>query len=67
MMWQELPKQVLQKLKKNKFTNTFNFSNHGINKINKFTLLLWRRVYPYEYINDWKIQWNIIAREIGFL
>ena len=33
------------------FFNTYKFSNHGINK---FILLLWKVVYPYEYMNDWK-------------
>ena len=36
---------------KNKFMNTFNFSN---NDINNFILLLRKGAYPYEYMDDWK-------------
>ena len=36
---------------KNRFANTYNFSNHDINK---FILLLRKGVYPHEYIDDWK-------------
>ena len=39
-----------EKLKK-QFKNTFKFSN---NDINKFILLLRKRVYPYEYMDDLK-------------
>ena len=31
--------------------NKYRFSNQHINK---FILLLEKRVYPYEYMNDWK-------------
>ena len=33
------------------FKNTSKFSN---NDINKFTLLLRKGIYPYEYMDDWK-------------
>ena len=36
---------------RNRFRNIFKFSN---NDINRFTLLLRRGVYPYQYIDDWK-------------
>ena len=32
------------------FFDTYKFSNHDINK---FILLLWKSVYPYEYMDDW--------------
>ena len=35
----------------------FKFSN---NDINKFILLLWKSVYPYDYMNDWE-RFNEIA------
>ena len=36
---------------KEQFLNTYKFSNHDNNK---FILLLWKGVYPFEYIDDWK-------------
>ena len=39
------------KLKK-KFKNIFKFSNSDVNK---FILLLRKAVYPYEYMDDWKV------------
>ena len=40
--------KIDKKLKK-RFKNTFNFSS---NNINKFILVLRKRVYPYEYRDD---------------
>ena len=39
-----------EKLKK-RFKNIFKFSN---NDINKFILFLGKRVYPYEYMDEWE-------------
>ena len=36
---------------KKRFANTYNFSNHDINKS---VLLLGKGVYLYEYMDDWK-------------
>ena len=36
---------------KKQFFNTFEFSNHDINK---FILLLQKGVYPYKYMDDWE-------------
>ena len=46
----ELPKNFDEKLK-NRFSNTYKFSNHDVNK---FILLLQKVVYPYEYMDDWE-------------
>ena len=40
-----------EKLKK-KFKSIFKFSNSDVNK---FILLLRKAVYPYEYMDDWKV------------
>ena len=40
-----------EKLKK-KFKNIFKFSNSDVNK---FILLLRKAVYPYEYMDAWKV------------
>ena len=42
--------KVVEKLKK-RFKNIFQFSD---NDINKFIFLLQKRVYPYEYMDDWE-------------
>ena len=34
---------------KKRFVNAYKFCNH---EINKFTLLLWKGVYPYKYIDE---------------
>ena len=36
---------------KERFCNTYKFSNH---KNNKFVLFLQKGVYPHEYMNDWE-------------
>ena len=52
-----MPEIYLQELSKNgenlkkQFFNTYEFSNHDINK---FILLLQKGVYPYKYMDDWE-------------
>ena len=41
---------MFKKLKE-RFNNTFKFSNNGINK---FILLFRKDIYPYEYMDDWE-------------
>ena len=48
-MW-ELPKKVGKNLRK-QFANTYKFYNHDVNK---FTLLLRKSDYPYDFIDDWE-------------
>ena len=36
---------------KEQFLNAYQFYNHDNNK---FMLLLWKGIYPYGYMNDWK-------------
>ena len=43
-------KKLDEELKK-KFKDPFKFSNNDINKI---ILLLWKGVYPYDYMDDWE-------------
>ena len=44
-------KTKLFKKLKERFNNTFKFSNNGINK---FILLFRKDLYPYEYMDDWE-------------
>ena len=50
MLYRKLSAKVWWKVKGTIF-NTYKFSNHDNNK---FILLLWKRVYPYEYMDDWE-------------
>ena len=50
MLSQGYEEKVDEKLKRQLF-HTYKFSNHGNTK---FILLLWKGVYPYEYMDDWK-------------
>ena len=43
--------QNFDKKLKEQFCHTWRFSNHNTKK---FILLLWKGVYPYEYMDDWK-------------
>ena len=51
-------------LKKRIFT-TYKFSIHNNNK---FSILLWKGVYPYEYMNDWKKfnETSLLEKEVFF-
>ena len=45
--------------------NTYKFSNDDNNK---FILLLWKGVYPYEYIDDWKkFNETVLPKKTRFL
>ena len=43
--------QTFDEKLKERFLNTYKFSNHDKNKC---ILLLWKGVYPYEFMDDWK-------------
>ena len=47
---------------KERFSNTFKFSNHD----NKFILLLRKGVYPYEYMNDWETFKEIFLQSLKY-
>ena len=47
---------------KERFFNTFKFSNHD----NKFILLLRKGVYPYEYMNDWETFKEIFLQSLKY-
>ena len=51
LCWNKNYQQKFHKKLTEQFFNTYKFSNHDNNK---FVFLLWKGVYPYEYMDDWK-------------
>ena len=55
LSWNKDYSRKIDKELKKRFKNKFTFSD---NYINKFILLLRKGVYPYEYMDDWKMLMN---------